>query len=347
MRLLVIGGTGFIGRLLVPRLLDAGHEVAVVHRPESTAPTPDGVRRIAADRKRLTEYAGPLRAFAADVVIDLIASSGRQAAEAVRVFGGHAGRLVVVSSMDVYRATSVLHGLDGGPLEPVPLTEESRLRDRPQTYPAEAMERMKRVFAWVDDEYDKVAVERAVGGDAALPATILRLPMIHGPGDPLHRFFPLLRRMDDGRPAILMAQRVAAWRGPHGYVENVAAAVALAATAERAVAGRRVYNVGDADHPTELEWAQRLAEVVGWRGELVVRPDEEVPAYLRIPGRLEQHWAVDTSRIRRELGYVEPVGREEGLRRTVAWERAHAPPIDAVQFDYRAEDEVLRRARAS
>src|SRR5256885_1916637 len=83
---------------------------------------------------------------------------------------------------------------------------------------AAALERLSRVFGWVDAEYDKVAVERAVRGDAELPATVLRLPMIYGPGDRLHRFFPLIKRMDDGRPAILLAERVAAWRGPRGYV---------------------------------------------------------------------------------------------------------------------------------
>jgi nucleoside-diphosphate-sugar epimerase len=41
-----------------------------------------------------------------------------------------------------------------------------------------------------------------------------------------------------------------------------------------------------------------------------------------VPGNLAQHWVVDTSRIRRELGYRERIAREEAIRRTVAWERA-------------------------
>ena len=257
----------------------------------------------------------------------------------MRVFRDHAARVVAITSMDVYRATAVLHGLDDGPLEPLPLTEDSPLRTTAQTYSAAAMERLKGVFGWVDDAYDKVAVERAVRGDAELPAAVLRLPMIYGPGDRLHRLFPLLKRMDDGRPAILMAERVAAWRGPRGYVENVAAAIALAVTDVRA--SGRVYNVGDAECLTELEWARRVADVVGWRGEFVVLPDEQVPAFLRLPGRLEQHWMVDTSRIRAELGYAEPVPRDDAIRRTVAWERAHPPEVDPAQFDYAAEDAAL------
>jgi uncharacterized protein YbjT (DUF2867 family) len=120
MRILVIGGTGFIGGSLVPRLLDAGHEVAVLHRPEGAA-QPAGVRSIRGDRRRLSERASALRAFGPDVVVDLILSSERQATALMQVFRGHAGRLVAITSMDVYRATGVLHGSEEGPLEPLPL----------------------------------------------------------------------------------------------------------------------------------------------------------------------------------------------------------------------------------
>jgi nucleoside-diphosphate-sugar epimerase len=187
-------------------------------------------------------------------------------------------------------------------------------------------------------------VERAVLGDAELPATVLRLPMIYGPGDRLHRFWPMLKRMDDHRPVIVLAESVAAWRGPRGYVENVAAAIALAAASERATG--RIYNVGEADSFTELEWARLIAAAAGWTGQFVVVPDDETPPAVRIPGNLRQHWVVDTTRIRAELGYREPVAREEAIRRTIEWERAHPGPTDPARFDYAAEDEAASRARA-
>lgn len=73
------------------------------------------------------------------------------------------------------------------------------------------------------DAYDKILVERAVMGDADPVGTILRLPMVYGPGDPQHRLFQYLKRMDDRRPAILMDEGAAGWRWSRGYVENVAA----------------------------------------------------------------------------------------------------------------------------
>ena len=100
MHVLVIGGTGFIGRFLVPQLLQGGHEIAVLHRPEGAAPPAAGVRSIRGDRRRLAESASALRDFGPDVVVDLILSSGRQATELMHVFRGHAGRVVAISSMD-------------------------------------------------------------------------------------------------------------------------------------------------------------------------------------------------------------------------------------------------------
>ncbi|NES98419.1 MAG: hypothetical protein F6K32_25225 [Desertifilum sp. SIO1I2] len=33
------------------------------------------------------------------------------------------------------------------------------------------------------------------------------------------------------------------------------------------------------------------------------------------------HLAIDTTRFREELGYIEPIAEEEALQRTIAWER--------------------------
>jgi nucleoside-diphosphate-sugar epimerase len=164
--------------------------------------------------------------------------------------------------------------------------------------------------------------------------------MIYGPGDKLHRFFPILKRIDDRRPAMLFAESVAAWRGPKGYVENVADAIALAAISDHIAP--RVFNVGEQEIITELEWARRIAAACGWRGEFRVVRDGDAPDHLKPRGNYQQHWVADTSRIRRELGFRETVSREDALARTIAWERANPPAhVDPRQFDYAAEDASL------
>src|SRR5947209_9100719 len=200
---------------------------------------------------------------------------------------GIARRVVALSSMDVYRAFGIFHGTEPGPLQPVPLTEESEVRRNLHPYPPEVLKKVQSVFGWMDDAYDKIPVERAVLTDAELPGTVLRLPMVYGPGDPLHRSFPVLKRMQDGREKILFAEEIAVWSSPRGYVENVAAAIALAAGSD--LAAGKIYNVAEEPAFSELGWAQEIAAQVGWKGEFVVLPRERMPKHLLIPGNFKQH----------------------------------------------------------
>ena len=242
--------------------------------------------------------------------------------------------------MDVYRACGILHGTEPGEPDNRPLSENAPLRTQRPPYSRETFESLKKTFTWLEDDYDKIPVERVVMAEPRLPGTVLRLPMVYGPGDPLHRLYPLLKRIDDGRPAILLEESQAGWRGPRGYVENVAQGIALAATNERA--GGRIYNVAEPEAFSELEWTRRVAEATDWPGRVRVLPAERMPSHLRLPYNFRQHWVPDTGRIRSELGYRESVPFEEGLRRTIAWERAHPPERYLwAQFDYPAEDAAL------
>jgi nucleoside-diphosphate-sugar epimerase len=273
--------------------------------------------------------------------VDVVLSSGRQASELTGIFRGYAGRVIALSSMDVYRACAVTHRLEEGPPEPLPLREDdSALRTKLQTYPPEQVRLLQQVFGWLDDEYDKIPVEREVLRHDDLPGTVLRLPMVYGPGDPLRRFLPMVKRIADGRRTILLSEAMAGWRATKGYVEDVAVAIALAAVAGRAKG--RIYNVGEADALTELEWAGLIAQAMGWHGAFTLVPDDRLPDHLRAPGDTAQHWVADTSRIREELGFRETVGRDEAIRRTVEWERNS--PIAGFTphvFDYQAEDRAI------
>src|SRR5512142_637964 len=153
MKMLVIGGTGFLGPPVVRELLRHRHEVAVFHRGGRTAELRANVRELpvqhfSGDRRHLAASKEDFRRFEPDVVIDLILSSGAQAQEMVRVFAGLARRVVAISSMDVYRACAVLHGTDQGALEPMPVSEDSPLRCGPQPYPPQVFKALRGVFGW-------------------------------------------------------------------------------------------------------------------------------------------------------------------------------------------------------
>ena len=335
MEILVIGGTGFIGPAVIRQLAASGHQVAVLHRGRQRASLPAGVRTFRGNRQALPFMRDDLKRLAPEVVIDLICYNQAEAEGLMQAFSGLARRTVVASSQDVYRAYGGFIGLEEAAPTTAPLSEDAPLRESRYPYRQFA----ERFGQWVH-EYDKILVEQAVMSDSQLPGTVLRLPFVYGPRDHQHRTFDYLKRMDDGRSAILMGERRAAWRWTRGYVENVAAAIALAATDEHAAG--RTYNVGDPAAMSELEWAQAVAEAAGWAGEFVTVPDDELPAHLRMPYNFAHHLDGDTRRIRRELDYTEPVRRGVAMQQTVAWQRANPPAvISAERFDYAAEDALL------
>ena len=93
---------------------------------------------------------------------------------------------------------------------------------------------------------------------------------------------------------------------------------------------------------SELEWAQKIANEMGWEGEFVVLPVESTPPHLLRPGNAAQHWAASSARIRHELGYEEPVAIEEAIRQTIRWEQENPPRREPMaKFDYAAEDKAV------
>ena len=343
MKILLIGGSGFIGPSTVKALQEAGRHVTIFHRGKTRPPA--GVEEILGDRQFLQDHQPEFRRQKFDVVIDFVLSSGRQAQQLMDTFRGIAGRVVGLSSMDVYRAWGVFYNAEPGGLQELPLTEDSELRTSRNTYPPEALKRARSVYGWIDEEYDKIPVEQAILGDPRLPGTVLRLPMIYGPGDPVHRFHPILKRMDDGRKHIVFADDVALLRTPRGNVEDVGAAVALAATSSQSAG--RIYNVCEPESFGELDWARKIAAATRWQGEFVVLPHDRTPQHLLWPGNTAQHVVASSERIRNELGYRELLSREEAIRRTIEWERANPPADPTAQFHYDAEDAALAQFKAT
>ena len=335
MRILVIGGTGFIGRFVIQQLLAKGHELSVFDRGVTPANLPSEVNRIQGDRQYLTDYRKTFGQLAPDVVLDTIAFTEADAQSTMAAFRGIARRVVVISSQDVYRARDIFWKRETGIIDAVPLTEDSPLRS--QLYPY----RDSGIPSKLSPDYDKILVERVVMSDQSLPGTIVRLPMVYGVGDHQHRVYPYIKRMDDRRPAIVLEESYANWRGCYGYVENVAAAIVLTVVDERAT--DRIYNVSESSSVSQAELIREIGEIVGWSGEVAIVPKSDLPEGYGIPFRTEQDWVTNSTRIRKELDYSEPINWSEALRRTITWERANPPEVFSGigLLDYEMEDVVI------
>ncbi len=287
MRVLVIGGTGFIGQHVVRHLASDGHVVGVYHRGHTQAVLPECVRQIVDPHSviPIQNFPTALLEFEPEVVIHTLAMGATDAQASVRIFSGHARRLVLLSSGDVYRAYGRFAGTEPGPIEEGLLSEDSPLRTklfpyRPQAASTDALE------YW----YEKILAERAVLSDPALSGTVLRLPKVYGPAG------------NEDLATVYRYRNHPGWRWTHGFVENVAAAIVLGAT--HPLAAGRVYNVGELYTPTI---AERLASL----------PPSTIEPDLKCHFDFRQNMVYDTSRIRAELGYEEMVFEAEGLQRTL------------------------------
>jgi nucleoside-diphosphate-sugar epimerase len=316
---------------VVRGLLAKGHEPLVFHRGENESDDgPAQVRHLHGDRLRLADFAGEFAEFAPDVVLDMAAMTEADAQRAVEVFGGVAGRSVVISSVDVYQGFARLIGAAPAPV-PVPLTEDSMPREGRLPF---------------GGDYDKLLVEGVFQECGELPATILRLPMVHGPGDYQRRVRDILRPMRDGRDVILLDEGYRTWRVTRGYVEDVADAIVRAVDDPRAAG--RTYNLGEPEPWTEGDWIRRVGAAAGWSGRVLFRPADQLPEHLAAGLEFDQDLIVDTGRIRRELGYSESTVPADAIAQTVAWEMdqsdaevSDGKALSARKAEYAAEDALI------
>ena len=342
MKILVIGGTNFIGPYVVRQLIEMGHEVTIYNLGQTQTALPKEVKWIKGDRHNLLDYSSQFQKLAPQVVLDMIPYTAKDAQDVVNTFKNIARRVVAISSADVYRARDILWQKETGIIDRTPLTENSPLRS--QLYPYRGLS---------DDplahDYDKIPVEQVLMNTSDLPATIIRLPMVYGVGDYRHRLYTYLKRMDDNRPAIVLEEKLAHWQGCYSYVENVARAIALAVNNEKAKG--RIYNVAELPGSTVADLVKAIAEIVSWQGEVVILPKTEMPDSWKFKANLEQHWVIDSTRIRTELDYKEIIDRHEALKRTIIWEREHPPEeiseLDNSRFlDYEDEDAILAKLKS-
>src|SRR5579872_343422 len=166
MRLLIIGGTVFLGRHLVERALAAGHEITTFNRGVHNPDLFSGVERLHGDRDG---GLAPLRGRTWDVAIDTCGYVPRVVRQSSELLADAVERYLFVSTMSVY-ARSDVYGQD----ETAPV---GRLED-------ETVEEI------TGDTYGplKALCEQVVEKTLPGRALIVRPGLIVGPYDPSDRF---------------------------------------------------------------------------------------------------------------------------------------------------------------
>lgn len=340
MRILVIGGTSFIGPHVVKQLERMDHEVVVYHRGETNTVLPKSVRHILGDRSNMQDYFKEFARYAPDVVIDMIPSTEKDAELMINTMDGITSRVIAISSQDVYRAYGLVNKKESGELEPIPINENSDLRKNLYPY----YDNTKEDNDWCNN-YDKILVEKMLLETSAFASTVLRLPAVYGPGDNQHRFFSYLnlKKIKDKRPYIIMDESFAKWHWTHAYVENVACSIVTAAVNSHS--SGKIYNVGESTTPSMIDFVREIGEALSWTGEIILLTKENLPENLQFPLDTTQQLIIDSGKIREDLDFREIVSRSEALIRTIEWEVQNIPHDSDSdnQNNYSEEDKLLKK----
>lgn len=323
-RVLVIGGTLFIGRALVDQLRERGDEVVVMHRGKGT-PFGTDVGELRCDRNDIGAVRAALKGSTFDVIYDNVYDWERgTTAEQVTA-------AAIAASRDLHRyvfTSSVAAYPEGGEYDE---TAPLRPSNDPNVYGAQKADSERALFE----------LHRRQG----IPVTTLRPAFIYGPNNPFDREAFFWDRLLADRPIIVPEDGSGTMQWVH--VSDVARAAILAATNDVAVG--HAYNLASYPPITQVDFVRLLARVAGRDAHVVYVPREQIEraggrlfappfyfgVYLDIPPITARG-----NRVRSELG-LELTPLEEGLRETYQWYRRQERP----RPDFSWEDRLLVAAR--
>jgi len=323
-KVLVIGGTSFIGKQLVLELLKHHHHVSLLHRcPQH--PFGKRVANLQADRADLDAVRRAIGGERFDVVYDLAydwnnGTTARQVEALAGLFEGKVGRYVFMSSVGAYG--DGLNHHEGDALAP---------DDHPNPYVR-----------------NKATAERALfrmQQRCGFPVVTLRPPFVYGPGNPFYREAFFWDRFRAGRPIILPSD---GHRLMQFIFVNDLVDLCLKVMDQRNVVGHS-FNAANPRPITQHELVMDLARAAGTKTpslvsiprDFIVRMGGNVMngnlyfgAYYDIPAITQI-----ITKAQRMLAF-KPIDFDEGLKLT---HRAYLKEAHPGKPDYAFEDLVMSR----
>jgi len=326
MRVLVIGGTLFIGKLLVKRLIAAGHEVTILHR-KAEHPFGRKVRNVVADRNDVTTIRTAVSGLKFDAVYDIAydwerGTTSAQVEATAKSIPGDLSRYIFMSSVAAYG-----DGLNHAEDDPL----ASDIHTNPYVR-------------------NKASSERALFRmyhESRFPVVTMRPPFVYGPENPFYREAFFWDRLRADRPIIIPGDGNRLMQ--FVYINDLVDACFNAL--EKHTAPGRAFNVGDDKALTQIEAVTEIAKSIGKVPNIVRVPREIIVRnggnaynepfyfgqYLDVPPITEV-----IGRVKRVLN-VAPTPFGTGLKETYKWYLRHAEPTKTLSFAF--EDKVIRQAR--
>lgn len=254
MRILVIGGTRFVGRYVVAAALSRGHQVTLLHRGQTGADLFPAAEHLSADRNDAAAVTELLAGKSFDATVDVCAYFPRQVSELAEALGGRGGHHVFVSSVSAYADPAAPGADESSPL--VELADEDRDTE-----------------VVTNESYGGLKTECERAASAAYgeqSTTIIRPTYVVGPWDPTGRFTRWVDRIGRGGDVLAPGPKDA----PMQYVDGRDQGTAIVMLAERRTSG--AFNtIGVAPPFTFEDMLEAIVAEVGPEGTRLVWVDAE------------------------------------------------------------------------
>ncbi len=331
MKVLIIGGTRFVGYDLTWRLLAAGHTVTLFNRGSRPDPFGPRVERLRGDRTT-AEFPRLLARRKFDAAVDFLAFHAEDARRAVSVLGGRVGHYVMISSGQVYLVREAC---------PQPAREADY--DGPlMPEPADPADRDEWAYGVGKRECEDALAE--AWSASRFPGTRLRLPMVNGERDHRRRLESYLWRLLDGGPVLLPD----GGERPTRHVYAGAVTRAIVGLLGNGTTFGEAFNLAQDETPTLAGLLTTVAELLGAPARLVSVSAARLREAGLDPVRISPfsgRWMsfLDPARAKAELGF-----RHEPLRsyldKIVASFLAHPPAAPPESYGDREAERRLAQS---
>jgi nucleoside-diphosphate-sugar epimerase len=331
-KVVVIGGTGQIGREIVETFLEAGWQVTAVQRGTATClPPHPAVTTISADRNEPGALDGAVGS-GADALIDIVAVTAEHARQLIGL-QSRVDAFAVVSSASVYCDEKGRTIAEAGFSElPVPVPETQRtIAPGADCYSAR-----------------KAALEQMLLQNMKVPLTIVRPAAVHGPGSRAPREWWFLKRLMDGRKTIPLA-----FEGRSLFHTTATANLAELIRVALERRGTRILNAADPTALSSREIGKAIAAAAGYDLQIATLPGPPTNGVGASPWSLRYPLLLDMSAAE-SLGYRAVTTYVDFAKPTCAWlseatrKRAwqdafpELKPLASAWFNYDQEDVVLQ-----
>jgi len=290
-KVLILGGSVFIGKAIANKFIKNGDEVYILNR--GNHPCPEGAKQLVADRNNKEQFDEVVGENEFDIVVDGSAYNLEQTEIAIeKLNNDRLKHYIHISTATVYE--------EG---QPQPYREDESKRGTAKS--------------WGEYSTNKFLCEEklfAAYKDEKLPITLIRPFYVYGPGNNLDRESYVFSRLIKGESIIVPGKGKC--KVQFGHIDDLCDAIMEVSKSDNSIG--EAYNVSGNEVVTFEEWIKTCGEVLQIIPKIILVDAQEIGYKSRewFPFRDIDMYG-DISKVNRQLGVKPRYSLYQGLKETI------------------------------